>query len=142
MDADIDGVATLVDDLDHLLETTVLQWHPDQSAKLADTVVHMHHIVAHLELLNLLQCQGHLATAGLVALEVVLVESVEDLMVCKQAEACIHIDKTFVEGLVNRDKLDALLHLGKDVLQSLLLLGAVCQDIEFETLQQIVFQCL
>ena len=144
MDADVDGVATLVDDFDHLLVLSFLplaprsrpflNGHTYQSAKLTDAVIHVHHVVAHLELLYLLEREGYLTAAGLVALEIVLMEAVENLVVGKQTETGVDIDEALVEGLVYGDEIDALLHLGEDVLQAFLLLGAVGEDIEFETL--------
>ena len=44
----------------------VVDRHAYQSAKLADTVVDVYHVVAYLELLNLLQRQGHLSAMSLV----------------------------------------------------------------------------
>ena len=83
----IDGVAALVDDLDSFLKAAVGQRHSDQSAKLSHAVVDVHHVVAHLKLLYLFQRQGHLAAACLVALQVVLVEAVENLVVGKQTQS-------------------------------------------------------
>lgn len=48
----------LVGDLDHLLIGGFTlrggDWHPHQATELADAVIHMHHIVANLKLLDLL----------------------------------------------------------------------------------------
>ena len=72
MNGYVDGIAALVDNLDHLLKSplccprggfccfrgrgsrTVLYWHPDQSSELTDAVVDVYHVVANLELLDLL----------------------------------------------------------------------------------------
>ena len=131
--------------------------HSYQSAKLTDAMIHMHHIVAHLELLNLLQRQRHLTTTGLVALEVVLMEAVENLMVGEEARFQVVVGKALVEGFVDRDdrgrwKVERgrrivcrwciLFARSKNFLQAFLLLGAVCQDIEFKALQQIVLKGL
>ena len=138
MDAHIDGVATLVENLDHLLirflTSGIPDRHPHQTTELTHTVIHVHHVVAHLELLYLLEREGYLTAAGLVALEIVLMEAIENLVVGKQTETGVDIDEALVEGLVYGDEIDALLHLGEDVLQAFLLLGAVGEDIEFETL--------
>ena len=64
-------------------------------------MIDMHHIVANLELLNLLQREGHLTTPGLVALQVVLMEAVEDLMISKDANAEVFVSKTLMKGAVN-----------------------------------------
>ena len=95
---DIDGTATVVDDLNHLLIAVTLR-HAHQPAELSDAVVDMHYIVANLELLNLLECQRHLATTGSVGAQAVFVETVEYLMVGKDAQLQAVVGKTFVEGL-------------------------------------------
>ena len=100
MDADVDGSPTLIDDFDHLLIAISLR-HTDQSAELADAVVDVDDVVAHLKLLYLLQRQCYLAAAGTVALEVVLVETVEYLMVGKHAELQVVINKTLVQRLLD-----------------------------------------
>ena len=74
----------LIGDLDHLLVTIALG-HPHKSTELADTVIHMYHIVTNLKLLDLLQRECHLTTACLVALEIILMETVENLMIGENA---------------------------------------------------------
>ena len=142
MNTDIDCITTLIDNFDHLLETAVLQRHSDQSAEFSDTVVHMYHIVTNLELLNLFQCKCHLTTTGLVTLKVIFMEAVEYLVVGEQAQASVNINKSLMQGLIHGNKLYTLFHLSKDIFQTFLLLGTVSQDIELETLQQIVLQSL
>ena len=44
----------------------ILNGHSYQSAELTDTMIDVHHVVAHLKLLNLLQRQGHLTTSRLI----------------------------------------------------------------------------
>ena len=95
MDRNVDGSTTLVHNLNHLLIAVALR-HSDQSTKLTDTVIDMYHIVAHLELLNLLQRQGYLTTAGLVGTQVILMESVEYLVVGKDAQLLVVVSKAFV----------------------------------------------
>ncbi len=79
-----DDVVVLIHELDHLLGTAG-HVGAQQPGKLADAVVHMHHIVAHLELVELLERQGHLARARTVAAQSVLVEAVKYLVVGKHA---------------------------------------------------------
>ena len=100
MDGDIDGAPTLVDNLDHLLVGVALR-HAYQSTELTDTMIDMHHIVADLELLDLLKCQCHLAGTCLVGAQVVLMETVEDLMVGKHAEAQVVVGKALVERFLD-----------------------------------------
>ena len=61
----------------------------------------MHHIVAYLELLNLLQRQCHLTTAGLVALQVVLVEAVKNLVVGEEARLQVVVHEALVQRAVD-----------------------------------------
>ena len=142
VDGDVDGVAPLVDDLDHLLEgllaRSIGDGHAHESAELADAVVDVDHVVAHLELLQLLQCQCHLARACLVALQVVLVEAVEYLVVGHQTEAQVVVDESFVERLVDTFKL-SLVH---DLAQSLNLLLTVGQHAELIALEGVVAEGL
>ena len=95
----------LIEDLDHLLKgflaLSIGDGHPYQSAKLTHTMIDMDHEVANLELLDLLQREGHLTTAGLVALEVILMETVEYLVVGEEADAQIVIGKTLVKGILD-----------------------------------------
>ena len=120
----IDGAATVVLNLDHLLIARPL-WHAHQSAKLAYAVVDVHHVVANLELLYLLQRQRHLAATCLVRTQVVFVETVKHLVVGEDAEVLVVVDKTCVEG--SFDRLEASTQY---LIQTGELLGTVSQDEE------------
>ena len=80
----------------------VVDRHAYQSAKLADTVVDVYHVVAYLELLNLLQRQGYLSAMCLVGAQAVLVVAVEYLVVGKYAELPVVVGKAGVERLINK----------------------------------------
>ena len=67
-------------------------------------MIDMHHIVANLELLNLLEREGHLTTTGLVALQIVLMEAVEDLMISKDANTEVFVSKTLMKRAINARK--------------------------------------
>ena len=95
---DINATATIVENLDHLLVAIPLG-HAHQAAELADTMIDMHHEIANLKLLDFLQREGHLATSGFVTLEVVFMETVENLVVGKDADAEVVVGKAFVKGL-------------------------------------------
>ena len=62
----------------------------------ADAVVNVHHIVARLELAQLLQRKRYLTASGTVATEVVFMESVEYLMVGKETTSEGMIGESFV----------------------------------------------
>ena len=137
---DIDGTATVVLYLNHLLVATTLR-HPDQSAKTPYAVVDMDHVVANLKLLYLLQRQRHLAAARLVGAKVVFMETVEYLMVRKDTYASVVVGKTGMEGLFDGIKKHGAF-LGKDVAQAVELLATVGQDAQPVALCKIVFQGL
>ena len=136
----IDGAATVVLNLDHLLIARPL-WHAHQSAKLAYAVVDVHHVVANLELLYFLQRQRHLAATGFVGAQVVLMEAVENLVVGEDTQLQVVIHETGMEGTFNRIERHGTL-LGKDVAQAFQLLGAVCQDAEAIAASQALLQRL
>ena len=64
-------------------------------------MVNVYHIVAHLKLAYLLQCECHLSAARLVALEVVFMETVEYLVVCKEAHLHVVVGKSLVQGFLD-----------------------------------------
>ena len=130
---DIDAIAMLVEDLYHLLVAVALR-HAHQTAELTDAMIHMHYIVAYLELLDLFQRQGHLATTRLVALEVVLMETVEYLVVCKEADAQVIIGKALMKRLIYRRKDESLILRLKDLLQTFVLFLAIGKDIDLVAL--------
>ena len=90
----------------------------------------MHYIVARLKLTELLERDSHLTTARLVATQVILVETVEDLMVGEACHAHRRVGKSPVNGLVYRHEGYVTSTLLEDGLQALRLLGAVGEDIE------------
>ena len=91
--------------------------------------------------MDLLEREGHLSTAGLVAAEVVLVETVEDLMVGEDADAEVAVDETLVECLVDGIEGD-ISRIGQYILQALVLLLAVGTDVYLVALRQIVSEGL
>ena len=123
VDRDIDDIVVVKGDLDHLLHATIGLRHADETAEAADAVVNVDHVVTHLELLQFLQRECHLARAGAVAAEVVLVEAVEDLMVCEEADLQVIISKSRVQGLVHGDELHIGCLLLEDGLQAVGLLS-------------------
>ena len=130
VDGDEHHVVVLIDKLDDLLRGVAVG-DAHQAGKATYAVVGVHHVVARLELVEFLQREGYLAAARLVALEVVLVEAVEQLVVGEDAQAQLVVGKAFVQGLLHRRKGDllapALLEDGTDAVG---LLGAVATDID------------
>ena len=148
MNGHIDGSATVVLYLDHLLIAVTLR-HAHQSAKASDAMIDVNHIVTRLKLLDFLQRQCHLTATGLVRTKVIFMETVENLVVSKYAEFAVRIHKTSMEGLLdglegnsgNRTSAHRF-HLCEDILQSLQLFAAVCQNIELIAVSQILLQRL
>ena len=95
MDAHVHLVVIGIDDADDLLVLLgVGRWvlgvggndgHSYQSGKLSDAQVHMHDIVAGFHLLQFLHRERHLAVAGSIRTEVVLMITVEYLVVGEKA---------------------------------------------------------
>ena len=88
----------------------------------------MDDVVALLNLVQLLERQGQFSRTGAVALEVVLVETVKNLVVGKHAQFQVLVDKALVQCAVDGLEGDVVAAVLKDVAQSLNLLGAVAQD--------------
>ena len=127
MDGDEDDVAIEVGELDHLLHGAV-DARAHQSAEFANAVVFVHNVVAHLNLVEFLEREGEFARAGLVALQVIFVEAVENLVVGEHTQLEVVVHKTLVQGVLNGFKLDVIVAVLEDEPQTLNLLGTVAQD--------------
>ena len=156
VDGNIHLVVVLIDDADDFFEPFV-GGHAEQSAKFADSIIHMDDKVAGFHLLQFLHRQRHLAAAGAVTLEAVFVEAVEDLMIGEAADLQCVVDESLVEGFLlwskfNRTlapfailqchRLARLVHTVKDVAQSFLLPLAVGKNIDMVAFDEIAFDRL
>ena len=128
MDGDKHHIIVLVYDF-YLLLISVTLRHAHQSAKLAHAVIHMNHIVANLELLQLLERKRHLSIAGTLTAQVILMVTVKYLMISKEAALKDAVGKSLMQCLADGLKLYVLAALGKYVVQTLSLLGIIGQDI-------------
>ena len=137
---DVDAVAMLIENLDLLLIAIALR-HTNQTSELTDTMVYMNHEVANLKLLYLLERECHLTTTGLVALEVIFMETVEDLVIGKNTDAQVVVSKALVKRFINAGERYLCLF-GKDIFQTLDLLLTVGEDIYLIPLKEIVFKSL
>ena len=72
-----------------------------ESAKLTDTMIHMHHVIAHLQLVELLERKQYLTFAGGIRPLLHLVIPLENLMVGKTARPQFMVDESRVKGGVN-----------------------------------------
>ena len=146
VDGNVYRATTIVHDLNHFLIAIAL-WHSDQSTKLTDAVIYMHHVVTHLKLLNLFERQCHLARTRLVGRQTVLMVTVKNLVVSKYAEPQVIVSEAFVQGLFDGGEIYSLTsHFSplttKYVLQTLQLLLAVCENAELVAISQILFEGL
>ena len=124
VDADEHDVVVLEEELDHLLGMTVdVGLH--KSAELGDAMVDMHDIVAGFDLLQLLETEGELAAAGTVALQVVFVETVEDLMVGEETDFRVVVHESLMDSAVDGRELDLVAPVFEDGLETLVLIGGV-----------------
>ena len=129
MDAHIHLVVIGIDNAYHLLIAVPLR-NTHQSSKLADSEIHMHDKITRLHLLQFLQGECHLSRASRIASQTVLMEAVEYLMIGEQTDLLVIVNKSLMECLVHRHEGNGLLrHTVEDLAQTLLLLGAVGQDI-------------
>ena len=99
MDRDEDHIVILIDDLDDLLPSVTIG-DAQQAAKASHTVVNVHHVVAHLELLQLLERQSDPAVACAVAAQGVSMEAVKYLMVGETAQVEVIIHEARVQGAI------------------------------------------
>ena len=135
MNRHIGLVAVQVGELDHFLWRAVHRG-ANQSAELAHTQVLMNDVVALLNLVEFLERKGQLARAGTVALEVILVETVKNLVVGEDAHLQVIVHKALVQCAQHGLKGDGVTAVFKDVAQALNLLGTVTQDEQPVTTRQ------
>ena len=114
--------------------------HSDESCKLTDTQIHMYDVVARFHLLQFLHRQRHLTVARRIGAEVILMETVENLMVGEEAQFQGIIGKTLMQRMVHGNKLYSGFSIRENILQTLLLLLTVRQNIQFIVFQQIFLQ--
>ncbi len=105
-------------------------------------MIQMHHIIANLELLKLLQRQRHLACTCLLGAQVVLVVTVEYLMVGKETSFQVIIHETSMNSFVNSCEMNVCPLFLEDALQSVCLFLAVCQNIELVAIFHILLKRL
>ena len=113
VDADEDNIVVLVDQLDGLLCLAVYL-RANQSPELADAVIDVHNVVARGELVQFLERKADLSATSLVALEAVLVETVEDLVIGEKRHVEIVVDEALVNGPVDGGEGQALVPVLKD----------------------------
>ncbi len=98
-----DHIVVLIDYLHHLLRG-VACGYAHQTDKASYAMVYVHHIVSRLELAEFLQAESHLAATHTVALEAVLMETVEDLMVCEDADFQVIVAIALMHRMLHRSE--------------------------------------
>ena len=121
-------VAVLIDEFNHLLQSAV-GTVAHQSAKLADAVVFMYDVVAHFNLVQFFQREGEFARASAVALEIIAVESIENLVVGKHAHLQLVVNEALVNGAFYRGKRNFVVAVVENHTQARGLLLAVAEDV-------------
>ena len=96
MDADVDYASAIVVDA-YLLDHPAAFGNTDKSAEAAYAVVNMYYVVAKLKLLYFLERKCHLASSGLFAAQVVLVETVEYLVICEYDCFAVLVDEACMQ---------------------------------------------
>ena len=129
VNGDKDNVFILIDQFHHFLRRVAIR-NTHQSGETSHTVVGMYHIIARRELIELFQTQGDLSAASFIALQVVLVETVEQLMVGKDAETQSVIGKSLVQGTLYGGKGDVVSTVVEDSPDAVGLLLAVATYIQ------------
>ena len=82
--------------------------HTHKSTKLAYTKIHVYNEVAWFHLLQFFHCQSHFARTCRVALKIILMETVEYLVVGKEAQSQVVIGKSLVNGMVYWSEIDVV----------------------------------
>ena len=127
VDGHENDVAIQVDEFDHLLHGAV-DTGAQQAAEFAYAVIFVHNVVTHFNLAQFLERKGQFSATRTVALEVVLVETVENLVVGEHAQMQIFIDKSLVHSAQHRLELDIVFAVVEDDTQTLNLFFAVAQN--------------
>ena len=95
VEVDIDAVAAVVDELDELLRAALLL-HRHQTVEAPHAVIGMHHEVAAVEALQLLEREGDLARARLVTAQAVLMVAIEELVLGEEHPAVRLVDEALM----------------------------------------------
>ena len=128
--------------LDHLLRLAV-HGRGNQSAETRYTVVAVYHIVAYLQLVDLLEGDDSLAAAGVLARECHAVETLEDLVVGIAAYLQPFVHKTRMQRPVHCRKAYRITrNIFKDSRQTVGLLLLVGKDIEFVAFRRLATQII
>ena len=69
-------------------------------------MIRMHHIIARSKLVQFFQGKGHLSRTGFITLQIILMETVENLMVGEKARLEVVVSKPGMQSTVHGSKVD------------------------------------
>ena len=141
VDGNENHIVIFIHQFDEFLLLTICTRHAHQSSKLPYTVIHVYDIIAGFKLHEFLKRQCEFSVAGAVALEVIFVETVEDLVVGKEGDAQRLVNKSFVQGVQDGRKGEGFSHVLKDGAQTLRLLLAISKNVEVVTISLQLSEC-
>ena len=98
-------IVVLIDYLDDFLHGAAIG-NAYQTTELPDPVIYVNHIIADVKLLKFFQRKSHFAAPRLIAAEVILMETVENLMVGEKARLEVVVGKPGVQSTVHGSKVD------------------------------------
>ena len=101
MDTDEENIVVLVNQFDGFLNLAVHAC-AHQAAKLSYSMIDVDDVIANGELIQLLERQGDFSATCLIAPEIVLVETIKELMVREETNFQGVVGESFVNGLVDR----------------------------------------
>ena len=96
-----------------------------QSTKNSHTMINMHQIIAQLKLIQLFERHHYFSLTCFIGFELIFVKTVENLMIGVTQHRQIVIDKTFVQSIFNRLKMNIITPIIKNRSDSISLLHTI-----------------
>src|SRR5690554_6564878 len=139
MNRDKHRIVVEVGELDHLLHL-LADAQAYKAGKLTNAMIHMHHEITLLQLIEFLECECQLNRPCFVGLQAVLVKTVEDLMICKTTDLKCLIQESLMKCVVYGCKRNGIITVFEDVEKSLLLFLTVTENIKRVPLLHILME--
>ena len=137
MNRDKNHIVILVNQTHHFLRSISIG-NTYQSSETSHTMVCMHYVISGSKLIQFLQAQGYLTATGLVAFQIVFMETVEQLVIGKDTETQSIIRKTFMQSALYGCKRDVISPVFKDSTNTFGLLQTVTAYIKSIITRKIV----
>ena len=129
MDGNEHDILILKDKFQHFLRSISIR-NTYQTGETTDTMIRVNHIISRSKLIQFFEGQSDLTRTGLVTFQVVLMETVEQLMIRKNTQMQRMIHKAFMYRTYYRSKLNLISPVFKDGSDTVGLLSAVTTDIK------------